>query len=590
MRLALSALPKSLPLTSVPANLPCRFTAAHHPAPIAQPPARPALRSTSAAGAATGCMSKRAMVRIGTHSGSFHCDEALGCFMLRQTAAFKDADIVRTRDPELLKASDSPSSQMPAWLSLAARLGMAARQRTQEHRPWPFTRVPQSLLHLQELDIIIDVGGVYDDKTHRYDHHQREFTEKFGHGFECTKLSSAGERWCAAAAAAAAAGMLGEQRVAATAWHKRGRAYGCCTIVVVAVRCAGLVYRHFGREVIANILSVPVDHPDLEAIYLHVYKVTAQTTRHSEPFCARPRRAVASECTRVVGVLAHGGCGAAPSPGVRAPCAACLPDPLFLQTFIESVDAIDNGVQQWDGGQPPKYINNTTLAARVGQLNPWCAHAHAPRHPAACAAPGASPAPRLRGRGLSRDEGGGSEPAGQVAPGRSQVSGRAWGVCAGGTRTALRRCSTSASSKQVRRRSYSAAPAVRHGPRGPRQRAAWGLCLQSSSPAPCRLSLRAHGACSYARLPMAPAPMRVFPCAAVQLAGAEFTEAVTYAYRAWLPGRQYVKESLEQRLQVHPGGQVVKLVRFCPWKDHLYDLEKELGLDKPILYVLVSGG
>jgi uncharacterized UPF0160 family protein len=46
---------------------------------------------------------KRKMVQIGTHSGSFHCDEALGCWMLQQTAAFGDASIVRSRDPEVLK-------------------------------------------------------------------------------------------------------------------------------------------------------------------------------------------------------------------------------------------------------------------------------------------------------------------------------------------------------------------------------------------------------------------------------------------------------------------------------------------------------
>lgn len=35
---------------------------------------------------------------------------------------------------------------------------------------------------LAEMDIVIDVGGVYDDATRRYDHHQREFTGVFGHG------------------------------------------------------------------------------------------------------------------------------------------------------------------------------------------------------------------------------------------------------------------------------------------------------------------------------------------------------------------------------------------------------------------------
>ena len=29
---------------------------------------------------------KRVMVRIGTHDGTFHCDEALGVYILRRTA------------------------------------------------------------------------------------------------------------------------------------------------------------------------------------------------------------------------------------------------------------------------------------------------------------------------------------------------------------------------------------------------------------------------------------------------------------------------------------------------------------------------
>jgi len=32
----------------------------------------------------------RNMKRIGTHSGTFHHDEALGCFLLKHTAQFKD--------------------------------------------------------------------------------------------------------------------------------------------------------------------------------------------------------------------------------------------------------------------------------------------------------------------------------------------------------------------------------------------------------------------------------------------------------------------------------------------------------------------
>ncbi|KAL8540312.1 hypothetical protein ACS0TY_001784 [Phlomoides rotata] len=83
--------------------------------------------------------------RIGTHSGKFHCDEALGCFMIRRTENFYGADIIRTRDSMVL----------------------------------------------DKLGAVLDVIGVYNSSRDRYDHHQEGFQEVFGYGFE-TKLSSAG--------------------------------------------------------------------------------------------------------------------------------------------------------------------------------------------------------------------------------------------------------------------------------------------------------------------------------------------------------------------------------------------------------------
>ncbi|XP_039718127.1 MYG1 exonuclease isoform X1 [Pteropus medius] len=92
--------------------------------------------------------------RIGTHNGTFHCDEALACALLRLLPEYRDAEIVRTRDPEKLAA----------------------------------------------CDIVVDVGGEYDPQRHRYDHHQRwvprSFTETMsslspGKPWQ-TKLSSAG--------------------------------------------------------------------------------------------------------------------------------------------------------------------------------------------------------------------------------------------------------------------------------------------------------------------------------------------------------------------------------------------------------------
>ncbi|KAG0612979.1 hypothetical protein M758_6G067100 [Ceratodon purpureus] len=161
---------------------------------------------------------KRKMAKtVGTHNGTFHCDEALGCFMIRLTDKFADAEIVRTRDQKVLET----------------------------------------------LDAVLDVGGVYDPENDRYDHHQRGFDEKFGHGF-VTKLSS-----------------------------------------------AGLVYKHFGQEIVAKELGLKQDHPDVQRVFLAVYK-----------------------------------------------------------SFMEAIDGIDNGINLYDTDKPPRYANDTHLSARVGRLNP----------------------------------------------------------------------------------------------------------------------------------------------------------------------------------------------------------------------------
>ena len=73
------------------------------------------------------------MTTIGTHSGAFQADEALGVWLLRQLPQYANATLVRSRDPE----------------------------------------------KLAPLTIVIDVAGVYDHEKLRYDHHQRGFFETF---------------------------------------------------------------------------------------------------------------------------------------------------------------------------------------------------------------------------------------------------------------------------------------------------------------------------------------------------------------------------------------------------------------------------
>ncbi|KDR85017.1 hypothetical protein GALMADRAFT_233581 [Galerina marginata CBS 339.88] len=155
---------------------------------------------------------------IGTHNGTFHCDEALAVFMLRQTSTYRDGALKRSRDPTILGT----------------------------------------------CDIVVDVGAVYDEPKQLFDHHQRGFTEVLGHGFD-TKLSS-----------------------------------------------AGLVYKHFGQEVIANRTQLPLGDPKVNVLWLKMYK-----------------------------------------------------------EFVEAIDGIDNGITQYPTDIKAKYSSRTDLSSRVGALNPW---------------------------------------------------------------------------------------------------------------------------------------------------------------------------------------------------------------------------
>ncbi|TXG57143.1 hypothetical protein EZV62_018456 [Acer yangbiense] len=105
----------------------------------------PSTTHVSSPGFSTSSPINAPLKRVSTYNGSFHCDEALGCFMIHLTDKFSDAQIIRTRDSKVL----------------------------------------------DELDAVLDVGGVYDPSNDQYDHHQKGFEEIFRHGFS-TKLSSAG--------------------------------------------------------------------------------------------------------------------------------------------------------------------------------------------------------------------------------------------------------------------------------------------------------------------------------------------------------------------------------------------------------------
>ncbi|KAF7830754.1 UPF0160 protein MYG1, mitochondrial-like isoform X1 [Senna tora] len=149
--------------------------------------------------------------RVGTHNGTFHCDEALACSMLRLTKDFSGAHIVRTRDPQVLDS----------------------------------------------LDAVVDVGGVYDPSRHRYDHHQHGFTEVLGHGFT-TKLSSAGLVYKGKGGQGVGIETHSELNLESSASQGKlrdTRLQGCW-----------LYQSHFGLEIIAKELKLDEGHPHISML------------------------------------------------------------------------------------------------------------------------------------------------------------------------------------------------------------------------------------------------------------------------------------------------------------------------------------
>lgn len=73
---------------------------------------------------------------------------------------------------------------------------------------------------------------------------------------------------------------------------------------------------------------------------------------------------------------------------------------------------------------------------------------------------------------------------------------------------------------------------------------------------------------------------------AIELTGHEFLDVVNGYMNEWLPARELVLAALNARLSVDSSGEIVVLDQFCPWKDHLLELEKEMQIVGVIKYVL----
>ncbi len=119
---------------------------------------------------------------------------------------------------------------------------------------------------LDTMDAVLDVGGIYDPATDRYDHHQRGFEQAFGHGF-VTKLSSAGLVY-------KVCDCLHLQTL-------NPQPHLCYSVSTTSPPCATGNHQlrltqdslqHYGQEIIAKELGLDKEHADVQQVFLAVYK------------------------------------------------------------------------------------------------------------------------------------------------------------------------------------------------------------------------------------------------------------------------------------------------------------------------------
>lgn len=77
---------------------------------------------------------------------------------------------------------------------------------------------------------------------------------------------------------------------------------------------------------------------------------------------------------------------------------------------------------------------------------------------------------------------------------------------------------------------------------------------------------------------------------ACELVGREFVDRVKSVASIWWPARHLVRQAMDNRYKIHPSGEIIEFPdgKACPWKEHLFQLEKELNLEPNVKFVLFS--
>lgn len=77
---------------------------------------------------------------------------------------------------------------------------------------------------------------------------------------------------------------------------------------------------------------------------------------------------------------------------------------------------------------------------------------------------------------------------------------------------------------------------------------------------------------------------------AKELGGAELVDKITYYATVWWPARKIVDDAIQKRFDIHASGEVIEINTMCPWKQHLFELEMEHGIEGKIKYCIGKAG
>jgi len=75
--------------------------------------------------------------------------------------------------------------------------------------------------------------------------------------------------------------------------------------------------------------------------------------------------------------------------------------------------------------------------------------------------------------------------------------------------------------------------------------------------------------------------------AAMKMVEAEFKDRLTWITKSWMPARSIVKAAMDDRKEHDENGRMIMFASGgLPWKEHLFELEEQHGIQGQVSYVV----